>query len=149
MTCGCSCSAVAGHIAETRSFDELVDGLRLSSPGGHEHDMAGLEDGADALRQAVLSERLSTFPPKNRALSRPGLAGQGLDPGSGGERGAGFVERDMPVGADPKNLEVHTAGIRYGSFVRLARARQIRQPARPAQTPELDRCRPCRQTQLG
>ena len=50
------------------SFDELVDGLCLSTPRGHEHDVAGLEDGSDALGEAVLRTS-STFPAKNRALS--------------------------------------------------------------------------------
>ena len=65
--------------------------------------MAGLQDGADALGQAVLRDVLHV-PAEESSVVSAGLAGQRLDPGSGGERGARFVERDMPVGADPKNL---------------------------------------------
>src|SRR5215212_10522605 len=107
------------------SFDELVDRLCFSSPRGHEHDVAGLEDGPDALGQAVWRYRIHVATEESSVVPA-GLAGQGLDPRSGGERGAGFVECDMPVGADPQNLEVNAAGLRNGPFVHLARSHQVR-----------------------
>ena len=84
------------------SFHELVDGLR--SPRGNEHHVACLQDGADALGQAVLRTS-STFPPKNRALSLRVWLVKVLIRVRRRERGTWFVERaDVPVGADPKNL---------------------------------------------
>src|SRR5829696_1994369 len=107
------------------SFDELVDRLCFSSPRGHEHDVAGLEDGPDALGQAVWRYRIHVATEESSVVPA-GLAGPGLDPRAGDERGARFVECDMPVGADPQNLEVNAAGVRNGPFVHLARSHQVR-----------------------
>ena len=61
------------------------------------------EDGANALGQAVLRDGLNV-PAEESSIVPPGLTGQRLDPCSRGERGAGFVEGNMPVGTDPENL---------------------------------------------
>ena len=67
----------------------------------------------------------STLPPKNRALSLRVWLVNVLIRVQGG-RASGFVEGDMPVGADAQNLEVNAAGVRNGAFVHLARGRQVR-----------------------
>ena len=50
----------------------------------------------------------------------PGLLGQRLDAGTRGERGARLVEADVPVRADPEQLEVDAAGLGQRPVVRLA-----------------------------
>ena len=47
----------------------------------------------------------------------PGLAGECLDPGSGGQRGARLVESDMAVCADPQDLRVHAPAAWIASLV--------------------------------
>src|SRR5215217_1709774 len=100
--------------------------------------MASLNNRADALGQAVLRHGLYVSAEESSVVPAS-LAGQCLDPGTGGERGAGFVECDMPIGANSKDLNVYTAGVRYGSFVRLAGAHQVGgQPVRAIHMSRID-----------
>ncbi len=55
----------------------------------------------------------------------PGLPGQRLDPGSGGQRGPRLVERDVPVGADPEDLQVDAARFADRVLVRRAGGRDV------------------------
>jgi hypothetical protein len=81
----------------------LVYSFGLYSARGHEYEVACLKDGADALGQAVLWDGLNV-PAEESSIVPAGLAGKRLDPCSRGELGAGFVECNMPVGTNPKNL---------------------------------------------
>src|SRR5215218_6204232 len=87
--------------------------------------MAALHDGADALGQAVLRDGVDITAEESSVVSAS-LAGQRLDTSSGGQRGAGLVERDMPVRADSQDLEIDTAGVGYGLLVRLTCTDQVR-----------------------
>src|SRR6188472_4572317 len=98
-----------------------MDGLCLSPPGSHQDDVAGLQDGADALGEAVLRDSVD-IPVEEASVVPAGLTGQCFDPGTGGERRAGFVERDVPVGADAQNLKINTSRFGDGFLVRRASA---------------------------
>src|SRR5215218_4646647 len=60
-----------------RPFDELVDSLCFSAPRGHQHNVSGLEDGANALSEAVLRDSLHVSVEESGVVPS-GLAGQGL-----------------------------------------------------------------------
>ena len=85
--------------------------------------MTGFQDGADALGDDVVRDLVEATEEPGVVL--PGLLGQRLDPGTGGERGAGLVEADVPVGADAEQLEVDAAGFGQRTVVGQAGGRDV------------------------
>ncbi len=86
--------------------------------------MAGVEDGADALGDDVVGHLLQVVVEEARVV-HAGLLRERLDAGAGGQGGARLVEADVPVRADPQQLEVDPAGFRQRPVVGLAGADEV------------------------
>ena len=83
--------------------------------------MAGLEDRADALGDAVHRD-LVHIVVEETCVVDAGPLGQRLDARAGGQRGTGLVEADVPVGADAEDLHVDAAGFGDRLVIRSAGA---------------------------
>src|SRR5690242_4674611 len=75
-------------------LDRERDLVRLGRPRRHQHQVARLEDGPDALSDDVPRDVLRTA--EEPRVVRTRVRGQRLDPGARGERRGGLVEADVP-----------------------------------------------------
>ena len=89
------------------AFDSLGYGLGFILSRGEEDGFTGVEDGADAHGDDM--EWHSVLAAEEAGVVFAGAGGEGFDAGAGGEGGCRFVETDMAVCADSKQLEVDAA----------------------------------------
>ena len=85
-------------------------------PGGH--------DGRQALGQTVSRYRLE-IAVKEASIVDSRLPRECLDSGSGGKRRPGFIEPDVPVGANPEYLQIDATCLAYRVLVLRTRGRDI------------------------
>ena len=86
--------------------------------------MPGLHDGRQPLSQAVGGHRFEVAA-EEAGVVDPRLPGQRLDTGSRGQRGPRLVERDVPVGADPEDLQIDAARCADRVLVRRTCCRDV------------------------
>jgi hypothetical protein len=85
--------------------------------------VAGLEDGADTLRDDVTWDLVGRA--EKAGVVGAGLLGQRLEAGARGQRRPRLVEADVPLGTDDQQLQVDTAGGPDGLLVGGAGGRQV------------------------
>ena len=92
-----------------RALDRRRDRVGLRRTGGDQEQVAGAEDGAEALGEDVVGDLVERA--EEPRVVAPRLLGQRLDPGGRGQRRAGLVEGQVAVAADAEDLEVDAAGL--------------------------------------
>ena len=98
------------------ALDTFLQRERLVRTGDDDDDLPGLQHGLHADGQRHLRDLFEVIVEES-AVGEDGVVGQRLDAGSGGEGGAGLVERDVPVGSDAPEEEVDAAVGLDGGFV--------------------------------
>src|SRR5882757_1520065 len=93
-----------------RTFDGGCDGVRLVPARRDEHQVPGRADRAQTLGDDVAGDLVDAR--EEPGIVVPGLLGERLDPCARTQRRAWLVEPDVPVGADPQELDVD--GARFG-----------------------------------
>jgi hypothetical protein len=99
------CGDLLGDIA----FYRLLNDGRLHLSPGHQDNPFGLEDGADSQRNGQARHMRDIL--KIVGIGDPGRVVQGNEAGAGVDAAAGLVKADMPVIADPQDLQVDATGI--------------------------------------
>ena len=106
------------------AFHRLLDGFSLAGTERQQHEVTGLHDRANTLRDAVGGHLVDVVVEEARVVDA-GLFGQGLDTSAGGQRGTGLVEADVAVGADAENLHVDAASGFDGAIIGRAGQRDF------------------------
>ena len=119
----------------------------LFSPCATSTSVVASEDGAETLGEAVGRHLVGGV--EEPGVVGPGLRGQGLDPGPRGERGRRLVEADVPVGADPEDLQVDRTGLGDPRARTPRRPRPRRRPARRERARARGRARAVRRLRAG
>ena len=91
-----------------RPLDGPLHDRRLVLAEGQEHDLAGVEDGADAHRQGLVRHVLLAEETAGRVAARHRVERDQARPAVAGR--AGLVEADVAGAADAQDLQVDAAG---------------------------------------
>src|SRR5258707_3432868 len=101
-----------------RALNGFCDGSGFRTAGGKKQHAAGIENGTNAHGDGAL--RHLGFVGERMAIVFDRFAAERFQPGAGSEAGSLFVETDVAIATDAKNLQVDAAGSFDGLFVSLA-----------------------------
>ena len=130
VACGCSWIADPGSDAVSGPSTAPGDRLGLALAEGEQHEVAGAQDRAEALGDAVPRHVVDRVEEPRVVFAR--LLGERLHPGQRGEGRARLVEADVAVRADPEELQVDAAGFGDRALVVVAGVLDARRATRPA-----------------
>ena len=89
-----------------RSFDHPTNCIRFFRTIGEQQAVPGFHDGGNAHGDDVPGNFFRIV--KVDGIVFDGLFTENLDPGSGGKRSGGFVEADVSIGPNAKDLQVNS-----------------------------------------
>ena len=98
-----------GPLVGDVAVDAVLEGAGFLVAVAHKEDFPGSHDGADADGEGLLGDQVEVAF-EEAAVGVDGVGGEGFDSCLAGERGAGFVEGEVAVGAYAAHEEVDAAG---------------------------------------